>query len=950
MIKSALTLFWCLLVSGFCSQFSYAAPSEKVVLVGVSELKPLCPFGKDCKSGIIMSLLREIAAEENWDLRIVSGSLRQIRKKLEENEIDLAVPMFFSRVLNERFEFSQQSIISTWAQVYAPANKGLQSLLDLNGLSIGVKQDDPYNQELRQTLSSLGFDCRFVEFNRYSDIFKAIEKEWIEAGVVDRLNGFITEKKYRLNRTPIILSPTEIRFAAPQDASSNYLNIIDYHLSRQKKDPDSTYNRQIAKIFGESSYEKIPKGLIWTMFVIIGFLMILLGFVLFLKQQVRLKTAELVEKNNDLKKQILLRSETEEKYRSVFENTGTATMIIEKNATASMANQKAAELFGYGLSEFNQTMKVSQSICPEHRQHVLDIFRSWRKTGTDKPLECEFQIVDRNGTRKEVLARFGRIPGSGASVVSLIDITERKQKENERIQLATAVEQSSESMAIIGQDRTIEYVNPAFEKISGYRRQDIMGKTLTFLHSESHDAATMISMEKSMKAGRVWRGRLLNKRRDGSEYLTETTISPIFDADGHIINYVNLKRDITIEAGLEEQLKQSQKLQAIGQLAGGIAHDFNNILTSIMGNTELLLFQVKSDGPMRQRLINTLAASERAKEMINQILMFSHRKEQVKNPVEFNPIIEEALNLIVTSAPSTIAIERRMSADECVIMADPTQVHQIVMNLCTNAIHAMDGQKGTLKLTTDVVLLSETESKHYLDLTPGTYARLSVSDSGRGMDAQTRERIFEPFFSTKNKGEGTGMGLSVVHGIVKSHSGTILVESEPGKGACFQVLFPKIEQNPLKGDTDLNQAPEKQRSGKILVVDDEKEVADVCVSMLQELGYKVVSTTSSKKALAMFQAAPNVYDLVVTDQTMPELTGMDLSNAMLAIRPDLPIVLCTGYSEHITAASAQNIGIKGFASKPYRLKNLAQLVDRFLNQSPNRPESVSKTKKAALVI
>ena len=707
------------------------------------------------------------------------------------------------------------------------------------------------------------------------------------------------------------------------------------------------YNRQISQLFGNPVYRGIPEAVLWAVSIIFGFMLISFVFVFILKREVRNKTLELVSINKNLKHEVRLRTEAEEKYRSVFENTGTATIILDKNSFIIMANEKAADLFGYSLRELENGMTAGQCITSAHRNRVIEMFNDWRASVFNPSLEMEFQVTDKDGASKDVLARIGRIPGCGASVASLIDITERKRRENALIQLATAVDQSSDSMAILSKDGKIDYVNPAFECMSGYSRDEVIGKKLDFLRSKHHDPKTIQSMETAMKEGIVWRGRLSNKRKDGELYITETTASPIRDKDGHIINYINIKRDVTMEANLEHQLRQSQKLQAIGQLAGGIAHDFNNILTSIMGNTELALIELKENQPITVRLENTLSASERAKSLINQILMFSRKQEQKRRPVQLNRIVAEAQKLIRASAPATIDVQVNLTRKPNIIMADATQVHQIVMNLCANAVHAMADKKGRLYISTEILTLSHEMARKFLELKPGVYVWLTVADTGRGIDAETRERIFEPFFTTKDKGEGVGMGLSVVHGIVKSHNGAIVVESEPGKGSSFQVFFPIAEQGHVEVQPQIVPEPAMVSSGRILVVDDEMAVTKVCSSMLRRIGYQVECTISSKKALSIVTRKPLFYDLIVTDNSMPEMTGMELASRLLMIRPNLPIVLCTGYRDKITEKAAISAGIKGFLMKPYRMKELSDIVGRLMKESSGR-EDVSKKEESTV--
>jgi signal transduction histidine kinase/ActR/RegA family two-component response regulator len=389
---------------------------------------------------------------------------------------------------------------------------------------------------------------------------------------------------------------------------------------------------------------------------------------------------------------------------------------------------------------------------------------------------------------------------------------------------------------------------------------------------------------------------------------------------------IERKRIEEEKARIENQLRQAQKMEAIGTLAGGIAHDFNNILAPIIGYTEMTLNDVPQSSPMHYDLKQVLKAAHRARDLVRQILSFSrHRKEQQRTPVNISTIVKEALKLLRASLPSSIEI--RQDVQEGMALADATQIHQVLINLCTNADHAMGGS-GMLDVSLKEVALSSNDlsslSMSTMDLNPGSYLKLSVSDTGHGMDASTMQRIFDPYFTTKEVGKGSGLGLSVVHGIVKRHEGMIGVRSEPGKGSAFEVYIPKIESRPDKtGEIHLALPKGTEH---ILIVDDEQMVADIGVIMLERLGYRVTAKTNALEALDVFRARPEEFDLIITDYTMPHMNGIDLARELLLLRPDIPVILCTGFSEKVTDQAAKDVGIRGSAMKPLDRRQLAELV------------------------
>ena len=415
---------------------------------------------------------------------------------------------------------------------------------------------------------------------------------------------------------------------------------------------------------------------------------------------------------------------------------------------------------------------------------------------------------------------------------------------------------------------------------------------------------------------------------------------PRVDTGGRFKGMVQVVRDISEKKKselehreLQTQLITAQKMEAIGTLAGGIAHDFNNILAAVMGHTELSLRDIPDSSPLKRRLTHVLNACLRAKELVHQILTFSrqHKMPGPPQPVQVGLIIKETLKLLRSTLPSTIQIQTHIDSNRAVLIA-PTQMHQIMMNLCTNAKHAMEENGGVLTVAlSDVTLPPTPDSGHRdLDLPLGSYVKLTIKDTGHGMAPDTLKRIFDPYFTTKEKGVGTGLGLATVHGIVKNHGGTILVESSPESGSSFHVYLPHATaaQHPSRR-TPSQLLP--RGCERILLIDDEDELVIVGKDMLQHLGYQVVTATSGLEGLAIFREKPKQFDIVLTDMTMPDMTGDKLSAQLIKIRPDIPVILCTGYSEKIDAAEARKIGIKAFVLKPLTLDQLAQTVREILD-------------------
>lgn len=422
----------------------------------------------------------------------------------------------------------------------------------------------------------------------------------------------------------------------------------------------------------------------------------------------------------------------------------------------------------------------------------------------------------------------------------------------------------------------------------------------------------------------------------GEKRFMEVYGYPVFNDRGEVTHLIEYAKDLTdVKKAeherilLEEKLRQAYKMEAIGALAGGIAHDFNNILTAILGYGDMVKDAVQAGSQVEQDIDQVLKSGRRAKELVQHILLFSRQTEREYGPIQIHLIVKEALKLLRAAIPTNIEIRQSVDSHCGSILSEPVEIHQIVMNLCTNAAHAMEYKGGILDVQLRPVTLSREDTEKHPDVEPGPYVLLSVSDTGTGIDPSITGRIFDPYFSTKKQGEGTGMGLAVIHGIVKNHGGMITVQSTIGQGSVFQVYLPKAEIDALPERTQDEDIPTGEE--RILLVDDEKAVADMEHRILERLGYRVESRVSSVEALRAFQDDPSKYDLLLTDQTMPNMTGVELAKQVLTIRPDMPIILCTGFSKHINEENAKALGIREFIMKPLIRRDIARCIRQALD-------------------
>ncbi len=676
--------------------------------------------------------------------------------------------------------------------------------------------------------------------------------------------------------------------------------------------------------------------------------------------------------------------ESESRFRALVEQALVGIYVIQ-DGCYRYVNPKFEEIFGYTQEEVTTQLQHGRELIAESDRLMVQHNVQRRLQGEVESLHYTFKGVRKDGSQVDVEVHGTAMDfqGKRAVIGTLLDITQRKRAEealkraheeleqrvvertaelrqtNAHLQQEIAERKRAEQALRKSEKRYRDlfdnasdivftcdlagnptWINRAAERLLGYRYPDVKQMQPHEIVAPEHRDLALQMIQKKLDGLAVVTTYELDLITKAGHRLSVEFCAQLLYQNGEPSEVLGIGRDITERKRLEDHLRQTQKIEAIGTLAGGIAHDFNNILSAILGFTELGLNEIESGHAIRSHLQEVLAAGFRAKDLVQQILAFSRHNSSGHRPILLTPLIRETMKWLRGSLPSTITIRTHLTVPGGTVAANPTQLQQVLLNLCNNAEHAMRITGGVLDVQLESVAVSAAQALCYPSLRPGRHLRLIVRDTGSGMSPDVAARVFEPFFTTKSPGEGTGMGLSVVHGIVTSHKGAIHVESAPDKGTIFELYLPQLEEPAVEDEIP----PEPELvSGheRILFVDDEEALAFLAQRMLKHLGYIAEVHTRSDEALATFAADPERFDVVITDQTMPSMTGEVLAAEVRRLRPDIPVILCTGYSHVISSERAKALGFDAFCLKPLLTQDLSRTIRNVLGDpltsSPGLP-------------
>ena len=858
---------------------------------------------------------------------------------IKQHEVVDLVPT--AKITDERKKemlFTDEYIFAPWVIFTRTDSDFLSSIDDLNGKTVSVEEGFVMHAKLEQDYP--GIKLKVVPARLKDSTIIPVKD--LSTGLVDAYIGNLLSTTYTIQTKGY----TNVKVAAPTPFDNHnqamairsdwpeLVSIINKTLGSMTPEEHTAIRNKWLSIRYEYGIDKtyVLKWVLGVMAVAVC----IIGFVLIWNK--RLKTEVILRKKIET-----ALKESEKKYKALFNNAQVALFRTGiSDGKLLEINQRYASMAGYStigdcMAEFNSADAWADKFGRDNLVKML------KENGS--VLDYETKIIRRDklviwiSFSATIFSEQGYIEGS------IVDINKRKQAEafltESRATLKAALESMTDAVFISDANgRFIEF-NEAFATFHRFKNKNECLKTLAeysdildvYLPDGTLAPLEMWAVSRALKGETGINCEYTLRRKDTKEtWVASYNLAPIRDKEGIIVGSVVVGRDITDQkhaeeekARLEGQLLQAQKLESIGTLAGGIAHDFNNILYPIIGFTEMSMEDLPEDHPVQENLQDILKGTKRARDLVKQILSFSNQRDLEQKALPLKPLIEETLALLKAVIPSNIIVEQDLSMEDLHVFANTTEIHEIIMNLCTNAYHSMEGKGGVLK-----VVLNKDQPGPDILVPEGPYCCLRISDTGTGISSDIIDNIFDPYFTTKDQGKGSGLGLSVIHGIVKSYKGAIEVRSEPGQGTVFNVFLPLTFKRDLFL-SEIKDAVNKSGNEHILFVDDEAPIVKLGIRMLQRLGYTVTGNTSSADALAVFKANPDKFDLIITDMTMPILLGTQLAQKVLEIRQDIPILICTGFSEQVDKKTAESYGIKGYINKPILMNELSSKVRQLLD-------------------
>jgi PAS domain S-box-containing protein len=913
--------------SAFAGNHAKAPPP--IIVRGDQNYPPFEYLNEDGDpDGFNIEILQAISRAMHMAVKVDLGPWHLVRKQLENGEIDALAGMYRTQVRGEKLNFSVPHFISTYS-VFVRKDSSITGIGQCSGKTIVLQKGDlDHDYVVENNISN-----KLILEDDWENVIKTLARGQGDCAIVSRLQGMHLLKKNGISNLKPVGEPIlQKKYCiAVTKGNDNLLAKFNegLFLIKTSGEFDAIYE----KWFGAFNIDALSYAdlFIKTLWAIIPLLILVAtGFVWswVLAIQVKNKTAKLSKELVEHKRTEDKLRKSEGKIKSIFRAAPTGIGLVY-DRVIHQVNDKLSEITGFSREELiGQSARILYPTQEEYEYVGTEKYSQLHKNGTGT-VETKWQNGD--GDIIDVLLSSTPIDLDDFSkgiTFSALDITYLKNKESELSESEKKYQAIMESMKepvyISSQDYIIEYMNPTMIKRTG---RDATGEKCFKVIHDFDETCPWCHFE-IIEKGDTNELDIVSARDNRSFHISAT---PIAHGDGSV-SMLNVLRDTTKIKKIEAQLQQAHKMEAIGVLAGGIAHDFNNILSGIFGYSKLAEMNIHENPEKAKGHINQiLKGARRATGLVQQILTFSRQTEDEKYLLNISVVVKEALKLLRSSIPSTIEIREKVFS-KALVMADPTRIHQVLMNLCTNAYHAMRADGGILTVELNEIEMSDQDIPPDLNLPAGKYLELKVSDTGQGMDEETLGKAFDPYFTTKNVGEGTGLGLALVYGIVEEHGGHLKVESVVGKGSVFHVYFPRVDKKTAPVE------PENDSAGiavggteRIMVVDDEESILTSTREFLKDYGYGVSAFLNSRDAFDAFKKDPSQFDLLITDMTMPQMTGLELSTGILKISGGFPIILCTGYSENFDEEKAVETGIKKYIQKPVDIQGLLLVIRQLLD-------------------
>jgi PAS domain S-box-containing protein len=922
--------------------------------VGVYDFYPIC-HSRDRLHGRETTLFSEIldymAAREGWDIRYHEASLSSLLEKIETEEIDLLLAAPYSEGGDVFRQYSRETVISTWGQIYCRRNEPVASILDLSGRSVGLLHDDPYNEKFRGLAASFELNCRMMEFKHYDQLFQALEEGWIEAALLDRISGFLYEKRFQVEKTPIVLFPIELRFAAAAGRGVNFISKIDYHVRELKDDSESVYHQFLENAFYSPPDSGIAEWIAWTMAAAL-FLAVAAGGASFvLKRQVAQKTGELKLANEALEKEAESRYQamkalegSNRLYEKTLSSMRDGLLVVDAQADQIIqANDAAALVLGLSLEALYRARPMDFYADADE---VEAFYERVRRVSTEKGYFYDTMEMKGPGARifpAEVtvtpLHPDGELSGQ-SWVVIFRDITARLRAESALLeseqQKQLILNSTAEMVAYLDPEFRVIWANRAAADLVGDQPENLRGRSCYGLwHRRSSPCPGCPALQVRTEPGRPRETEM--QTPDGRCFSVRAYT--VLDGEGSVIGMVEFGQEITdrkkaeaANARLQEQFQQAQKMESIGRLAGGVAHDLNNLLFPILGYGEILLEDAALTEAQKDTAKEIIGAGKRARDLVRQLLAFSRKQMLEFKPIDVNDLVTNLEKLLRRTLRENIAIHTRLARPLPYIEGDRGQLEQVLVNLAVNAQDAMPAG-GELTVETGCAYLDESYAAAHEGVVAGEYVMLAVTDTGCGMEAETREHLFEPFYTTKSAGKGTGLGLATSYGIVKQHSGNIWVYSELHEGTTFKVYLPVYhpEGIPEPAPAPGLDAPVRPGTETILLAEDDPQVRKLALTMLKRQGYTVLVAEKGQAAIDLAAAHKGEIQLLVTDVIMPDMNGKQLYEKIFLLFPNVGVLYMSGYTDDVIARHGVIDEGLHFIEKPFHINALAAKVRGILD-------------------